>query len=93
MANEAKVFNFAVKGQGGKIPQVGLGTSGLKGEVGVEAVKNAIKNGYRMVDTALLYANHKEVGEGIRQGLQETGLSRDDIFLTSKVYNKHYFNT
>ena len=85
MANEAKVFNFAVKGQGGKIPQVGLGTSGLKGEVGVEAVKNAIKNGYRMVDTALLYANHKEVGEGIRQGLQETGLSRDDIFLTSKV--------
>jgi diketogulonate reductase-like aldo/keto reductase len=74
-----------VKGQGGKIPQVGLGTSTLKGDECVNAVKSAIKAGYRMIDTALLYNNHKEVGDGIRQALKDNGLTRDDIFLTSKV--------
>ena len=84
-SNGEKCFNFHVKGQGGKIPQVGLGTATLKGDECVNAVKSAIKAGYRMIDTALLYDNHKEVGEGIRQGLKENNLTRDDVFLTSKV--------
>ncbi|MEC0667274.1 aldo/keto reductase [Priestia flexa] len=53
----------------------------------VEAVKVAIKNGYLSIDTAAIYENEEGVGEGIRQGLQETGLSREELFVTSKVWN------
>src|SRR5690606_33433677 len=53
----------------------------------VEAVKTAIKEGYRSIDTAAIYGNEKSVGEGIRIGLEEAGISREDLFITSKVWN------
>lgn len=73
---------------GVKMPGFGLGV--FKVEEGpelVEAVKVAIKNGYLSIDTAAIYENEEGVGEGIRQGLQETGLSREELFVTSKVWN------
>ncbi len=73
---------------GVKMPGFGLGV--FKVEEGpelVEAVKAAIKNGYLSIDTAAIYENEEGVGEGIRQGLQETGLSREELFVTSKVWN------
>ncbi|RIV06366.1 aldo/keto reductase [Priestia flexa] len=73
---------------GVKMPGFGLGV--FKVEEGpelVEAVKAAIKNGYRNIDTAAIYENEEGVGEGIRQGLKETGLSREELFVTSKVWN------
>lgn len=73
---------------GVKMPGFGLGV--FKVEEGpelVEAVKAAIKNGYRSIDTAAIYENEEGVGEGIRQGLKETGLSREELFVTSKVWN------
>ncbi|MDF2083209.1 aldo/keto reductase [Bacillus pseudomycoides] len=54
----------------------------------VNAVKTAIKQGYRSIDTASIYANEKAVGEGIRQGIKEAGVSREDLFITSKVWNR-----
>ena len=57
-SSNVPTYNFAVQGQGGKIPQVGFGTSGLKGEMGEEAIVEAIRCGYRLIDTALLYGNH-----------------------------------
>ena len=53
----------------------------------VEAVKSAIKAGYRSIDTAAIYGNEKAVGEGIRAGIKEAGISREDLFITSKVWN------
>ncbi len=73
---------------GVKMPWFGLGV--FKVEEGpelVNAVKTAIVKGYRSIDTAAIYENEEGVGEGIRQGLKEAGLSREDIFVTSKVWN------
>ncbi|WP_315118427.1 aldo/keto reductase [uncultured Clostridium sp.] len=53
----------------------------------VNAVKVAIKNGYRSIDGAAIYGNEEAMGEGIRQGIKEAGISREDLFITSKVWN------
>jgi diketogulonate reductase-like aldo/keto reductase len=76
-----------VEANGAKVPAIGLGTMTLQGEVCVEAVKAALRLGYRHIDTAERYRNEAEVGEGLRQGLREAGLKREDVFVTTKVYH------
>ncbi|CAH0255798.1 putative oxidoreductase YtbE [Peribacillus simplex] len=73
---------------GVKMPWFGLGV--FKVEEGpelVNAVKVAVKHGYRSIDTAAIYENEEGVGQGIREGLKEAGISREDLFVTSKVWN------
>jgi methylglyoxal/glyoxal reductase len=73
---------------GVKMPWLGIGV--FKVEEGpelVHAVKTAIKHGYRSVDTAAIYGNEVGVGQGIREGMKEAGISREDLFVTSKVWN------
>jgi methylglyoxal/glyoxal reductase len=73
---------------GVKMPWFGLGV--FKVEEGPElinAVKSAIKHGYRSIDTAAIYENEEGVGQGIREAIEETGISREDLFVTSKVWN------
>ncbi|MGG1479567.1 aldo/keto reductase [Bacillus smithii] len=73
---------------GVKMPWFGLGV--FKVEEGpelVNAVKTAIKHGYRSIDTAAIYENEAGVGTGIREGMKEAGISREDLFVTSKVWN------
>ncbi|MCY9762290.1 aldo/keto reductase [Paenibacillus alvei] len=73
---------------GVKMPWFGIGV--FKVEEGpelVNAVKAAIANGYRSVDTAAIYGNEEGVGQGIREGIQKAGISREDLFVTSKVWN------
>lgn len=66
------------------IPSVGFGTwQTPDGDVAVKAVKYALSDGYRHIDTAAVYANEKSVGKGIA----ESKVSRDKIFVTSKVWN------
>lgn len=68
---------------GAKIPSIGLGTWQSKpGEVR-EAVKSALKAGYRYIDTALAYGNEKEVGLGIK----DSGVPREEIWITTKLDN------
>ena len=76
-----------VEANGAKIPAIGLGTMTLKGAVCVEAVKTALRLGYRHVDTAERYGNETEVGEGLALGLRAAGLAREDVFVTTKVYH------
>ncbi|KAL6815191.1 Aldo/keto reductase [Trichoderma sp. SZMC 28015] len=73
---------------GAKIPQIGYGTwQAAPGEVGA-GVYEALKIGYRHLDLAKVYGNQKEVGEGIKKALAEVpGLKREDIFITSKLWN------
>ncbi|MBS4219297.1 aldo/keto reductase [Bacillus sp. FJAT-49711] len=67
-----------------KMPWFGLGVFKVEsGEEAVNAVKAAIKNGYRSIDTASAYRNEESVGKGIR----ESGVPRENIFVTSKVWN------
>ncbi|WP_285765882.1 aldo/keto reductase [Peribacillus sp. SI8-4] len=73
---------------GVEMPWFGLGV--FKVEEGpelVNAVKAAIKQGYRSIDTAAIYGNEEGVGQGIREGLKEAGITREEIFVTSKVWN------
>ncbi|WP_414645931.1 MULTISPECIES: aldo/keto reductase [Bacillus] len=73
---------------GVEMPWFGLGVFKVEdGPELVEAVKVAIKEGYRSIDTAAIYGNEKTVGEGIRAGIKEAGISREDLFITSKVWN------
>jgi len=70
-----------VEAKGVRIPAVGLGTMMLKDDTCIDIVSKAIGLGYRNIDTAQLYGNEREVGEGIRA----SGVKREDIFLTTKV--------
>jgi methylglyoxal/glyoxal reductase len=74
---------------GVKMPWFGIGV--FKVEEGpelVNAVKKAIQYGYRSVDTAAIYGNEEGVGTGIQEGLKEAGISREELFVTSKVWNE-----
>ncbi|AKU94274.1 oxidoreductase of aldo/keto reductase family, subgroup 1 [Labilithrix luteola] len=70
---------------GGVIPQVGLGVwQAPRGGVTRDAVHAALRLGYRHVDTARIYGNEAEVGEGIRQ----SGIPRAEVFVTTKLWNE-----
>lgn len=73
---------------GAEMPWVGLGVFRAKeGPELVNAIKSAIKHGYRSFDTASIYQNEEATGQGIREGIEEAGISRKEIFVTSKVWN------
>jgi 2,5-diketo-D-gluconate reductase B len=76
-----------VEANGARIPAIGLGTMTLMDGVCVEAVKTALRLGYRHIDTAERYRNEAAVGEGLAQGLRAAGLKREDVFVTTKVYH------
>ncbi len=71
---------------GNNIPQLGFGTFQINPEDTAEAVSKAIEIGYRHIDTAQMYGNEREVGEGIRA----SGLERGDVFITSKLNNSFH---
>ena len=66
---------------GNEIPFIGFGTWRLNGDECIKAVKYAIEAGYRHIDTAELYGNHKEVGLAIKS----SGVKREDLFITTKI--------
>ena len=74
----------SVDSHGARIPIVALGTWQLNGDACVNLVGEALRLGYRHIDTARMYGNEVEVGEGIRS----SGVRRDDIFLTTKVWHE-----
>ena len=70
-----------------QIPCMGLGTWQVpNGGPTKEAVKAAIRAGYRHIDTASRYGNEEDVGAGVREACEELGLSRSDIFVSTKVW-------
>ncbi|KAI9035932.1 putative aldehyde reductase (AKR1) [Aspergillus affinis] len=76
---------------GAKIPTLGFGTwQSAPGEVG-EAVYHALKAGYRHLDLATIYQNQREVADGIKRAYKDVpGLKREDIFITSKLWNSQH---
>ncbi|WP_434748852.1 aldo/keto reductase [Paenibacillus amylolyticus] len=70
------------------MPWFGLGVFKVEeGSELIEAIKSAIKHGYRSIDTAAIYGNEAGVGQAIAEALQENNLKREDLFITSKVWN------
>lgn len=70
------------------MPIVGLGTYSLHGDVCVNSVKAALASGFRKIDTAHMYDNEKEVGQGVR----ESGVPREEIFVATKLYPNQFSN-
>ena len=75
-----------VEANGAAIPLLGLGTWDLRGRVCARAVEQALRLGYRHIDTAEIYENEREVGAGLRA----SGVKRDDVFVTTKIWPSHF---
>ncbi|KTQ95084.1 2,5-didehydrogluconate reductase [Aureimonas ureilytica] len=71
-----------IEASGARIPALGFGTYKLTGDLCVRMVEKAIEAGYRHIDTARMYGNEREVGQGIRN----SGLARSEAFVTTKVW-------
>lgn len=83
ISNETVTLNNGVK-----MPVLGLGVFRVEDSPElVNAVKSAIKNGYKSIDGAAIYGNEESMGKGISEGIKEAGISREDLFITSKVWN------
>ncbi len=67
-----------------QIPAIGFGTYKANKQNGVDSVLEALKVGYRLIDTAAIYGNEKEVGQGVRQ----SGIPREEVYVTSKVWRE-----
>jgi 2,5-diketo-D-gluconate reductase B len=75
-----------VEANGAKIPAIGLGTWELRGKTCARLVEQALKLGYRHIDTAQVYENEREVGDGLRA----SRVRRDELFVTTKVWTTHF---
>ncbi len=84
------VFDFDTKtvllNSGYEMPINGLGTYSLHGDVCVDSVKYALSNNVRLIDTASAYGNEKEVGQAIREAIDEGIIKREDVFVITKIY-------
>jgi 2,5-diketo-D-gluconate reductase B len=75
-----------VEAKDARIPLLGLGTWDLRGRVCARVVEQALRLGYRHIDTAQMYENEREVGEGLRA----SGVKRDEVFVTTKIWPSHF---
>ncbi len=75
-----------VEANGARIPSIGLGTWELRGRICARVVEQALRLGYRHIDTAQIYENQREVGDGLRA----SHVRRDDVFVTTKVWTTHF---
>lgn len=80
MSDAPRIPSDAAPLEHGRMPLLGFGTWPLKGEECVTAVRTALEAGYRHLDTATVYENEAEVG----RGLAESGVPREDVFVTTK---------
>jgi 2,5-diketo-D-gluconate reductase B len=75
-----------VEAKGARIPLVGLGTWDVRGRTCARIVEQALRLGYRHIDTAEMYDNEREVGEGLRA----SAVPRNEVFITTKVWPSHF---
>ena len=69
------------------MPLLGYGTWKIPKDTCAETIYKAIKNGYRLIDCACDYGNEIEVGQGIKKAIDEKIVTREDLFITSKLWN------
>ncbi|KAK9378822.1 NADP-dependent oxidoreductase domain-containing protein [Kockiozyma suomiensis] len=79
--------SVTLSGTGRQMPLVGFGIWKVPQETCAETVYNAIKSGYRLIDGAQDYGNEKEAGEGVRKAIADGLVTREELFITSKLWN------
>ncbi|QPK79762.1 aldo/keto reductase [Corynebacterium lizhenjunii] len=73
-----------------EMPLLGLGTYKLRGQECERVIREAIEIGYRKFDTATLYKNEEAVGKALRDAIAAGDVTRDELFVTSKVWHDHH---
>ena len=81
---------YVTLNSGYKMPMLGLGTWTQDDSTAEESVYTAIKEGYRLIDTARYYGNESGVGKGVRRAINEGLINREDVFITTKVMPGNY---
>lgn len=93
--NNVNPFNFETRtvllNSGYEMPIFGIGTFRLSEAQAEESVYNALKIGVRLFDTADIYGNERGVGRGIRRGMQDFGIRREEIFVTTKLWTSDFY--
>ena len=93
-STQAGVFDFETRtvrlNSGYTMPIMGLGTYALDHDTCVNSVMTLLESGGRLIDTAYMYGNEEAVGEGVRRGMAEYGLPREDIFVITKIYPSQF---
>ena len=88
------VFDFDKKtvllNSGYEMPILGLGTYSLDHDPCVSSVMALLENGGRLIDTAYMYGNEEAVGEGVRKGMEEYGIPREEIYVITKIYPNQF---
>lgn len=88
------VFDFenrtVLLNSGYTMPILGLGTYALDHDTCVNSVMALLESGGRLIDTAYMYGNEDAVGEGVRRGIEEYGIPREDIFVITKIYPNQF---
>ena len=88
---EGKIMTVQLN-SGYAMPVLGLGTWTQNNTITAESVYVALKNGYRLIDTARYYGNEKGVGEGLKRAIADGIVKREDVFITSKIMPGDYNN-
>ena len=88
---EGKIMTVQLN-SGYAMPMLGLGTWTQNNTTTAESVYVALKNGYRLIDTARYYGNEKGVGEGLKRAIADGIVKREDVFITSKIMPGNYDN-
>ena len=88
------IFDFenrtVLLNSGYTMPILGLGTYALDHDTCVSSVMALLESGGRLIDTAYMYGNEEAVGEGVRRGMEEYGIPREDIFVITKIYPNQF---
>lgn len=93
--NNVNPFNFETRtvllNSGYEMPIFGIGTYSLSVAQAEESVYNALKIGIRLFDTADIYGNERGVARGLQRGMQDFGIKREDIFVTTKLWTSDFY--
>ena len=85
-------MNYMTLNNGEKMPQLGFGVYQIPNEETEKAVYQAISAGYRLIDTAISYGNKVEVGAGIARAIADGLVTRENLFITTKLFVNNVFN-
>ena len=96
MESESAAFDLengtVLLNNGIEMPILGIGTFSLSNPQASDSVYWALRDGYRLIDTAMIYGDEEGVGEGIRRAIDEGFVTREEIFVTTKMWTSDYDN-
>jgi alcohol dehydrogenase (NADP+) len=89
-SSDLRLTRMPLNNESGQIPALGFGTLIPDAAVTKTATRDALEAGFRHFDCAERYGNEREVGETLQAGLAATGIAREDIFVTTKLWNTNH---